>query len=459
LGSKFIIDKHWTTALKILRALAVAWLTASLMAAMLLVSSPISCHAQSPEELILYQENFDDGQAQGWQLEPGWAVDSSRLNGRDQASARYTAGYWGYGRVTLKFLLLSVQGDMRANFRMSQTGYYAVGFNYTGYCLEKEILNIYLYKVSGPDQASTTLAQSTIHYDQVWENIEIVTEGGNIRVYLKEAAPEFELYRSHESQEGKTVTELPVIDYIDSAPLPSGTIGFETLEGSTTEIDDIVVTGPAQPEPPIPPTPERPPDLTICSAGYSFENDGRAVVFSIGINNLGYVRTPETLLYTGDQEHVFSDRTSPVPGVSPGETVTLQIRQELTEGQYGSTYIFLFEVDPEKNIPEINEENNRQTLEVSVPVQGGGPSPWWWTILVVIPGGAGGYLVKRWSDRRQAKMPERLQVRPHKDIGSQQIESAAPFHLDYEVRLRSVIDYGVQTILLKEPLTGKRRQK
>jgi len=33
----------------------------------------IPAWAQGPE-VVLYQEDFDDGQVQGWELEPGWRV-------------------------------------------------------------------------------------------------------------------------------------------------------------------------------------------------------------------------------------------------------------------------------------------------------------------------------------------------------------------------------------------------
>lgn len=465
MGGKCIIGRHQVLAAKIMRGLASALLLAFLLAAMFLTSSPTPGHAQTPEE-VLYQENFDDGQAQGWELEPGWVVSGDRLNGKSYARARYTAGDWGDGRVTLKFSLVSVQGDMHADFRMSDMGCYAIGFSYTEQCLEKELLYIYLFKKLGPDKVSSTLAQSIIHYDQGVKNIEIVTEGGKIQVYMKEAAPELQPYVFSVHQEVPTVKGLPakviylpamVIDYVDSSPLPCGTIAFETFEDSAAQIDDIVVTGPPVPCPHSPPTPEGP-DLTIFSTAYRFENDGRVLVLSAGIKNQGNVSSPETLVSIRDQDNEFPYRISPVPGLSPGGTTTLEIRQELAKEQRGKTHTFLLEVDPNAYIAELDENNNRQTIDVSVPVQSGGV-PWYWIIPALLAGGAG-ISIKRWSDRRQTNIPKQIQVRPQMDIGSQQIESAAPIRLNFEIRLRPVLDHGKQDIEKKGPfIIDKRRQR
>jgi hypothetical protein len=472
MGRKCIADRRRVLAVKILRVLASALLMAFLLAAMFLTSSPTPGHAQVPEELVLYQENFDDGQAQGWELEPGWVVSGNRLNGKNYALARYTAGDWGDGRVTLKFSLVSLQGDMHANFRMSDMGCYAIGFRYTEQSLAKEILYIYLFKKLGPDKVSSTLAQSTIHYDQGLKSIEIVTEGGKIQVYVSEASPELQPYRFTVHQEVPIVAEPPVvteppvmvIDYVDSAPLPCGTIAFETFEDSAAQIDDIIVTGPPVPcPPPSPPPPSTPPvpegpDLIISSISYWFENDGRVLVLSTGIGNQGNVSTPETLVSIRDQDNEFPYRISLAPGLRPGGTTTLEIRRELSEEQRGTTHTFLFEVDPMAYILELDETNNRQTIDISVPVQEGGV-PWYWIIPALLAGGAG-FSLKRWSDRRQTNIPKKIQVRPQMDIGRQQIESASPIRLDFEIRLRPVLDHGKQDIEAKGPsIIDKRRQR
>lgn len=450
-GRKCVADRRRVPTLKTLRGLASPCLLAFLLAAMFVTSSPAPGHAQAPGEYVLYQENFDDGQAQGWELESGWVVSGNRLNGKNYAWATYTAGNWGDGRITQKFSLISVQGDMQANFRISDTGCYAVDFSYTEQCVEKEILYIYLLKKLGPDKVSSTLVQSTIHYDQGVKNIEIVTEGGKIQVYVKEAAPEFQPYESDLYQTVPATGELPVIDYVDSAPLPPGTISFETFGGSAAQIDNIVVTSQSVPSgQPTSVSPLKGPDLIIFSVDYRFENDGRVLVFSTGIKNQGNASSPATLVSIRDQDSEFPYRTSQVPGLSPGGTITQEIPQELTKEQSGKTHTFLFEVDPEAEVSELDENNNQQTIDISVPAQGS-RVPWYWAIPVLLAGGAG-YFIKRWSNKRQANILKQIQVRPQKDIGSQQIESAAPICLDYEIRLRPILDHGKQDIEAKGPL-------
>ena len=83
--------------------------------------------AQGPGEVVLYQADFDDGQAQGWELEPGWTVAEGTLRGEGHRWVRSMAGPWQDFRVQFRLKLL--QGRIHLVYRLNQTGRYFVGFH------------------------------------------------------------------------------------------------------------------------------------------------------------------------------------------------------------------------------------------------------------------------------------------------------------------------------------------
>jgi hypothetical protein len=102
-------------------------------------------------------------------------------------------------------------------------------------------------------------------------------------------------------------------------------------------------------------------------------------------------------------------------------------------------HTLLVEVDPRGEIAELDEENNRRTIEVWVSGDGGGV-PWYWIIPILLIG-FGGVELRRWLNR-----PKRFQIKPQKDIGTQEIEPGTPTQPDFEIRLRPVLDPGKQDI-------------
>ncbi|HEX9897369.1 MAG TPA: CARDB domain-containing protein [Dehalococcoidales bacterium] len=205
------------------------------------------------------------------------------------------------------------------------------------------------------------------------------------------------------------------------------------------------------------PAPLKEPDLAISSTDYWFENDGEVLVLSLGIKNLGYVRTPETLVWVEDQDHELPDRLSTVPGLNPGEMTPMEIRHELVKEQRGKTHMFLFEVDPDNAVNETNEENNHQSMDVLIPAQGD-EVPWQWIVPALLAGGVA-FSLERWFHKRRVNVMKKIQVRPQRDIGTQQIESDSPILLDYEIRLRPVLDRGKQDIEAKGPLIIDKRRR
>jgi hypothetical protein len=189
---------------------------------------------------VLYCENFDDGQAEGWDLGPGWKVGREGANyvlaGSEHHWATLTGQSWGDYRLRFRLKLLG--GTIHLNYQLTEGPVrYFIGFHQGGLYLSKQIR----------DDVTDLAAVEAPHELNHWYQVEIVGWGGHLQVYV----------------DGKLE-----LDYTDRAPLPRGTIAFETLEGSQALVDDIEVLPPG-PEPPRPaPTPTRtptpgPPDLIV----------------------------------------------------------------------------------------------------------------------------------------------------------------------------------------------------
>ena len=210
-----IIDQHHALYFKILRRFADALLIVLLLAVTFLAMAPTPGHAQSVGEVVLYEENFNDNQAQDWELEQGWAVTDGTLSGKGHTWARYKEERWGDARLT--FGLKS--SGVNVNIRNSDTGRYAIGIR------EKDdFLFLYLFKQLWPDTFFNDLATTATRYSAGKEHqVDISTTGGRIQV---------------------TVDGMLVINYTDPDPLPPGTIAFETLDNTFAQVDDIIVIGP-----------------------------------------------------------------------------------------------------------------------------------------------------------------------------------------------------------------------
>jgi len=69
---------------------------------------------------LLFKEDFNDGQAQDWELEPGWFVAENMLIGQYHSWARPMIGPWQDFR--LKFRLKLQQGVIHLVYRLNDTG-------------------------------------------------------------------------------------------------------------------------------------------------------------------------------------------------------------------------------------------------------------------------------------------------------------------------------------------------
>ncbi|MFC2032404.1 CARDB domain-containing protein [Chloroflexota bacterium] len=194
------------------------------------------------------------------------------------------------------------------------------------------------------------------------------------------------------------------------------------------------------------------PDLAIMAAEHWFEKDGRVLIFSVEIMNQGEADAPETLVLISDENRRLDTASSPLRGLLIGATTVIEIGLGIPEDQFGTIRAFVIQVDPESQIADPNRDNNRRIMEISLPVPEPGVEPprrelpWPWIVGILAIAAGAGVFFKKWLDRTKGKLPREVEVRAHSDLRNHQIESDTPIRLDYEIRLRPVMDLGKQSM-------------
>ena len=174
--------------------------------------------AQAADETILFQEDFQAGAARGWDLEPGWqlAQDNGEwfLEGSGHVWARANQPFPGDFRLTFRVRLL--RGTIHLVYRLNDIGRYFIGFEAGGSALNRQ---------EWPDTFHNGLTGASVaHPLNTWHEVEISGEGGHLR-FVVDGRQEWE--------------------YTDPEPLLAGSFAFETLDGASAQVDDIVVYGPS----------------------------------------------------------------------------------------------------------------------------------------------------------------------------------------------------------------------
>ena len=173
--------------------------------------------AAAPSGATEYQEDFEDGQAQGWRLDPHWKVilDGSNhvLAGEDHTWADFGQDFSGDLRETLRVKLM--RGRIHVVFHRDDFKRYFVGFETGGTELNRQ---------ESETQFSTDLARGTSTFTtNRWYQLEIVLQGTTLELLV----------------DGQRAWS-----YTDSHPFTHGNIAFEAFEDSLVYVDDIVVSTP-----------------------------------------------------------------------------------------------------------------------------------------------------------------------------------------------------------------------
>lgn len=179
---------------------------------MLLLLTIILLPGASAQE-IAYQEDFEDGQAQDWTLEPGWGViqvdGNYVLSGEGHTWAR-ASGF--YDDFRLSFRLMLRQGEVHLNVRTNDAGRYFIRFYDQGSQLGKQYW---------PDTFQQNLARgSGSHRFNEWHQVEISANGNELTF----------------SVDGNVEWT-----YVDPEPLLVGGFSFESLDNTQVLVDEIEV--------------------------------------------------------------------------------------------------------------------------------------------------------------------------------------------------------------------------
>jgi len=160
-----------------------------------------------------FADDFEDGNADAWNLEAGWSIIQENDNYVLQGIGHWwaSAGSRAWTDYTFGTELKLIQGRVHLNFRTAD-GRYFLGFSEEGLYLEKQFNG-------GAQSAHLGGNEEPYELDQ-WYDLKVELKGGTIKVY---------------------VDGLLKIEYTDPDPLPSGSVAFETLDDSQVYVDDVYV--------------------------------------------------------------------------------------------------------------------------------------------------------------------------------------------------------------------------
>jgi hypothetical protein len=180
---------------------------------------------KSPEARpeVLISEDFEDGQADGWELEPGWRViqeedGNHALLGEKHSWARLKGDK--RGDIHLRFRVKRIDGELIVNVRADPAD--PGRTRYLAHFMPDVIV---LHRNS--DGQGKVVADRPIAYTaDRWHDVDLVARGGFIEILLDNQT---------------------VLTYEDPEPLPPGIVVFENGAPPARHLVDEVVIEPAAP--------------------------------------------------------------------------------------------------------------------------------------------------------------------------------------------------------------------
>jgi photosystem II stability/assembly factor-like uncharacterized protein len=205
----------------------------SILASIFIVSASFS----QSDWVELFNDNFDDGNADGWKFElmgsaAKWDVLNDNgnyfLHGEDHNWAQFFDNQpWGNYYFESKIRL--IEGGLHLNVRVTTNSRYYIGFHQGGVNLNKDYANGDRFNLATKDKNFVA---------GIWHTVKIFCLNELIRIYVDDNLE---------------------IEFADENPILGGSVAIETNPGSKIEADDLLVFGEPLPEPP---------------EGYSWERTG-----------------------------------------------------------------------------------------------------------------------------------------------------------------------------------------
>jgi len=176
------------------------------------------------ESSVLFQDDFQDGQAENWKTMASWFVQQSgdiyTFGAVGRGGSWVSEGYNWQDYVFQADTMLT-NGSLILSFDFTDAGRYLLVQREDGLFLVKE----------QPPGKFNVVAQTGSSTPGVWHKSAIHNIGGHIQVYIDGGL---------------------WIDYSDPLPLVKGTIGVGTLDGSQAMVDNILVSKITGPLPSVP---------------------------------------------------------------------------------------------------------------------------------------------------------------------------------------------------------------
>ena len=107
------------------------------------------------QEILLFEENFEDVQVDDWELEDGWIVTEGMLRGVGHFWAKPLVGPWDDFR--LQFRLNLQHGIIHLVYRLNDKGRYYIGFHEHGSYLNKQLWPDTFIDLSGQEVVTRDL--------------------------------------------------------------------------------------------------------------------------------------------------------------------------------------------------------------------------------------------------------------------------------------------------------------
>ncbi|MBL6982068.1 MAG: hypothetical protein ISR58_12850 [Anaerolineales bacterium] len=178
------------------------------------IEEPTEQRSQAQEGDILFQDDFQDGQSDGWDVTAAWFVQQSGDIYTFDASG--SGGAWvptgsNWSNYAYQSSIRLDAGSLLLGFNLSQSGRYYVRLDGSGLFLLKEY----------PAKNYTVLIQTGPVTLGEWHLLDLRSYNGHIQVYVDEAL---------------------WVDYTDTSPLSKGSITVTSQEGSQVSVEDVLVT-------------------------------------------------------------------------------------------------------------------------------------------------------------------------------------------------------------------------
>lgn len=167
-------------------------------------------------QVTLFEDDFEDGNANGWELESSWQVEDDSgnyvLSGVEHSWASSGDIFWKNYSFKIDVKLLDENSAIHLNYRNNGCLRYFIGFTTWGVYLNKT------YPCGTHPELMNIEEGNEINR---WYSVEIIGNEGNIKVYVDDDLK---------------------IEYTDPEPLLSGQIALETLDDGSVYFDNVLVT-------------------------------------------------------------------------------------------------------------------------------------------------------------------------------------------------------------------------